>query len=62
MGIRFGVCPLIQCRSTEAFCLAIGLGPARLGSLVLYPKFTTGITKLPRPVGRSVYPSKFVLP
>ncbi len=52
--IRFGVCPLIQCCSNEAFCLAVGLWPARPGSLVLYPKFTTVITKLTRAVARSV--------
>ena len=32
VAIRFGVCPLIQCCSNEAFCLAVGLWPARPGS------------------------------
>lgn len=52
-GYMFRHMALIQCCSNEAFCLAVGLWPVRLDSLVLYPNFTTGITKLPRPVARS---------
>ena len=54
MGIRFGVCLLVQCRPDEAFRLTIGLWPVRPGALVLYAKFAAGIAELPRLVASTI--------
>ena len=54
MGVRFGVCPLVQCRPDEAFSLTIGLWSVRPGTLVLYAKLAAGIAKLPRLIASAI--------